>query len=69
VASDSSNRIYFTRRSLIFGYDSNNMPEDLGNTLFYFASNNSYFGSIISIADKRVYFSDEQRVYYVDILD
>jgi hypothetical protein len=69
VASDSSNRIYFTRRSLIFGYDSNNMPEDLGNTLFYFASNNSYFGSIISIADKRVYFSDEQRVYYIDILD
>jgi hypothetical protein len=66
VISDSQNRIYFTKPSQIFGYDSNNMPESLDTRLFYLSSG-VYYGNFISIGDKKTFFSDTQRVYIVDV--
>jgi hypothetical protein len=66
VVSDPLNRIYFTNDSGVYGYNSNSMPESLDEKLFY-VSPGHYYGTVISIGDKRIYFSDTQRVYKVDI--
>ena len=67
VVSDLSNRIYFTNNSGVIGYDSNNMPEDMGEKVFH-VSPGAYYGDIVSIGDKKTYFSNLQRVYRLDVL-
>jgi len=66
VTSDFSNRIYFTKTSGIFGYDSNNMPESLEDRLFYLTSD-TYYGETMSIGNKKTFFSDIQRVYAIEV--
>jgi hypothetical protein len=66
VVSDPSNRIYFTKGTEIFGYDSNNMPESMVDSLFYLVTG-FYCSDIISIGDKKIFFSNEQRVYEMEI--
>ncbi len=64
IISDSLNRIYFTKIGGIFGYDSNNMPENMEEKMFY-VSPGSYYGDSISIGNNKVFFSDTQRVYEI----
>jgi hypothetical protein len=66
VVSDPLNRIYFINPNGVSGYDSDNMPESLDNRLFH-ASPGSNYGIVASIGDKKMFFSDTQRVYEVDM--
>jgi hypothetical protein len=72
VVSDSSNKIYFTRSALfganlIFGYDSNSMPEDLEISIFYLYNQSSFYSPFISLSSGATFFSDTQRFYKIDI--
>jgi hypothetical protein len=66
VASDSSNKIYFSLPNGVSGYDSNNMPGSLDEKIFY--ASGSYCGNVVSIGDRKTFFSDTQRVYKIEAL-
>ncbi len=72
IVSDSSNRIYFTRSALfganlIYGYDSNNMPEDLESYIFYLHNENSYYNPFFSLINGAAIISDMQGVCNLNI--
>jgi hypothetical protein len=66
ITSDSSNKIYFSSPNGISGYDSNNMPENLDNKMFF--APGSYCGNVVSIGDRKTFFSDMQRVYNIEAM-
>ncbi|MFA5208005.1 MAG: hypothetical protein WC428_05095 [Candidatus Paceibacterota bacterium] len=67
VVSDPLNKIYFIKTvGGVFGYDSNNMPENMEDKLFY-VSPGRYYSEVVSIGNNEIIFSDTQRIYKIDI--